>query len=919
LRVRPLLFAAAAALIGAYWTLAVTVGDTLFLSGLARDGRSVARWLPWVYVLVALASVVGAWSFGRAQRRLSHRVLVVATPLAFGAVLAALRLLIAAHLWWVPLALAVAADAVGLLSVMLFFSVAGDHFTSREGRRLYGHIWGGLPLGSLLGGALVAPLGARIGVPDLLWVAVAFLACTGPLYALANRWWPAGRGTEPADERATPASPLRRSYARWLLWLSFLTPVLFVCADLPMKGMLSARPPAEMARFLGAFYGAVGLAELIVQVAGARLVMTTLGATNTLLLFPLLVGGACAAVLGAPVLAAATVAGFLRAVVGETLEAQARELHWLALPGPARHRLQPWASGAVAPLGQGAAGLLLFTLAALGGGLRAAPAVGVLAALLVVGVVLRLRPLYLRVLGESVRFHLLDEDALGGLLRAPGLQRTRRALLASDDPEVVAVTRELLAQPAPEAARAAADVLDPEQSGVARATGAVRLLVVRGGDPPPDLPARLDRALARIALLRRARQEADGFLAPFLDDALAAYWGFFLDLYALRGGPDAADRVRRNLWTASHSEALDLLDALLPRPLGARALPLAVPVEGTGDGLSAATRAELATAGPWLRRIAGYAAGDDRRLLEEIAALRVLPLFAGVRSDLLAPVAAQVEHRTLAPDAVLVSEGAPPDALYVIVDGRVSLRRKGVRFGALAAGEAVGELGLLDGAPRTADVIAETACRVLRIPAAPFRRTLESEPALMEALLRMLCARLRATQGSEAPDECGLVRDAGRWADDPLPVDAAVRRAAFLRRVPLFRAVSAGAAGALAQLVRPVSVVERQVLFAAGDAGDALYILESGQLEIRIGARVIARLAARDFVGEMALIDGAPRSATAVVVESGRFLRLESADFANLLATMPAVGAEFLRELAARLRRATRAVPSARESSSGRA
>ena len=68
-----------------------------------------------------------------------------------------------------------------------------------------------------------------------------------------------------------------------------------------------------------------------------------------------------------------------------------------------------------------------------------------------------------------------------------------------------------------------------------------------------------------------------------------------------------------------------------------------------------------------------------------------------------------------------------------------------------------------------------------------------------------------------------------------------------------------------------------------GDPGDALYIIVEGTVEIHTGGRMVARMTAGDFFGEISLFDGEPRSATVVAVDDVVLLRLKSSDFETLL------------------------------------
>jgi CRP-like cAMP-binding protein len=64
-----------------------------------------------------------------------------------------------------------------------------------------------------------------------------------------------------------------------------------------------------------------------------------------------------------------------------------------------------------------------------------------------------------------------------------------------------------------------------------------------------------------------------------------------------------------------------------------------------------------------------------------------------------------------------------------------------------------------------------------------------------------------------------------------------------------------------------------------GDPGDHFYLVEDGEFEVMHGPAVVNRLKAGDHFGEIALLRGAPRSATVRAVTPSRLLRLESGDF----------------------------------------
>jgi CRP/FNR family cyclic AMP-dependent transcriptional regulator len=128
-----------------------------------------------------------------------------------------------------------------------------------------------------------------------------------------------------------------------------------------------------------------------------------------------------------------------------------------------------------------------------------------------------------------------------------------------------------------------------------------------------------------------------------------------------------------------------------------------------------------------------------------------------------------------------------------------------------------------------------------------------------------------------------------------------------LRSVPVFASLSDDDATALRSLleleVRPAG----SVLFRKGEAGDAMYLMEGGRVRIHIrdedGDEVtLAELAGGDFFGEMAILDGKPRSASATVVEEARLAVLSREHFHAYVRRNPDLALEMLSAITERLR-----------------
>jgi CRP-like cAMP-binding protein len=139
--------------------------------------------------------------------------------------------------------------------------------------------------------------------------------------------------------------------------------------------------------------------------------------------------------------------------------------------------------------------------------------------------------------------------------------------------------------------------------------------------------------------------------------------------------------------------------------------------------------------------------------------------------------------------------------------------------------------------------------------------------------------------------------------DDNFAVDA-------LARCPLFEHASRNILESLASRLRRRRFRRGEVIFHQGDPGDSLLIVASGSVKILLPSAegdeaIIATLRPGDFFGELALLDDAPRSATATALDQSDTLVLPRQVFAELLDTIPGLRDALLAGLAHELRRLT--------------
>ncbi len=127
--------------------------------------------------------------------------------------------------------------------------------------------------------------------------------------------------------------------------------------------------------------------------------------------------------------------------------------------------------------------------------------------------------------------------------------------------------------------------------------------------------------------------------------------------------------------------------------------------------------------------------------------LRRLPLFAGLTEPDLERLHAEAQTLNLPPNSLVIEEGAPGDALYVLLDGELQISKRAgahdVKVDVRRPGEVIGEMSLLDNAPRAASVRTLRDSTLLMISKPVFEQMLAISPTAAMAILHTVTARLR--------------------------------------------------------------------------------------------------------------------------------------------------------------------------------
>jgi CRP/FNR family cyclic AMP-dependent transcriptional regulator len=126
----------------------------------------------------------------------------------------------------------------------------------------------------------------------------------------------------------------------------------------------------------------------------------------------------------------------------------------------------------------------------------------------------------------------------------------------------------------------------------------------------------------------------------------------------------------------------------------------------------------------------------------KVQALDGVPLFDGLSKKELTHLARLSEDLEVEPGKVLCKEGEIGKEFFVIVDGKVTVNRKGRRVATRGSGEFVGEIALLEDLPRTATVTAETPVRLFVLTRKDFRHLVDVNPGVERKVMRALARRL---------------------------------------------------------------------------------------------------------------------------------------------------------------------------------
>lgn len=343
-----------------------------------------------------------------------------------------------------------------------------------------------------------------------------------------------------------------------------------------------------------------------------------------------------------------------------------------------------------------------------------------------------------------------------------------RVLGAIGDAQALHMLRGVLASKEPEVRTAAYEALLRCQFRAAGAERRRMLLQLRAE------AAHATRLLQSAALLGTLTETLAEALAVELERCHARV----LMLLTVSTDAQAITVARRNLaqGTPEHrAYAVEIIDLLTPASLKSAIVPLfddLAPPERlrrlqaqfpqpplTPAAAAALLIGDAATpVSGWTRRCALHAAAvgglaadpgapdlsATAAIVERVAALRGVALFAATPGEILADLADRLVEVSLPADSLVFAQGDRGESLYVVLAGELRVMRGAQSLNRLGAGDVFGELAVLDPGPRTASVVTGSPTRLLRLDRADLDALLEERPEVARGLIRVVSRQLRA-------------------------------------------------------------------------------------------------------------------------------------------------------------------------------
>lgn len=129
-----------------------------------------------------------------------------------------------------------------------------------------------------------------------------------------------------------------------------------------------------------------------------------------------------------------------------------------------------------------------------------------------------------------------------------------------------------------------------------------------------------------------------------------------------------------------------------------------------------------------------------------------------------------------------------------------------------------------------------------------------------------------------------------------------IERVAILRSLDLFRDTPDYILSSVARIIEELSLRRGETFINEGEYGDCMYIIVDGRMRVHSHEQTIIHLEAGAIVGELAILDPEPRTASVTAIEDGFLFRIDKEPFDEVLADRPEIALGVIRTLSRRVR-----------------
>lgn len=235
-------------------------------------------------------------------------------------------------------------------------------------------------------------------------------------------------------------------------------------------------------------------------------------------------------------------------------------------------------------------------------------------------------------------------------------------------------------------------------------------------------------------------------------------------------------------------------------------------------------------------------------------------LFSGFTPQECLKVLTKMRLRRFEPGEAICKEGDGGDSIMLISDGQVEVVKSGKRVTVLSTGTFFGEFGFFQDKKRHADVKATEPTDILEITKKDFEEIIDEFPNVADVLVRIYKLRV-----------LDLV----------------------LAMTNLFESLDTPSRLAMLDHFELATFKKGAAIIQEGEAGDAMYIIKDGSVEVSTNSGgkkvVLATLQEGDYFGEGSLVTGKPRTASVTALENVAAMKMDKVHFNNVIAKYPAV------------------------------